>query len=399
MNPGNHQPRDGDDPGNMIGGYASGNLSPQEQEKLFEAALHDQHLFDALMDEQALKDYLEQPGVKAELLEALQPKPTLWRRLRHWLTSPASYAAAGTLAAAAVLVVVVLNRPSSHQATVEVAKPPLPMVTEPVTPAIPAPPPAAEREPAPAPAKRKDMVAPPAQRRNVSQTPIPQQYPEESRQSGPAASRLSDKQEQASRRDEAQQSLPANAPAAAGGLAGGVIGGVAPAPAPPVIEQPLSLSYTLLRRDPEGRYSPVTTSTVAARDSLRLEVTPNHDGIVSLYSRNEAGLETLILKGMPLSRGQTAAVPPSGGFSAAGSTKLVLVFRRREAASDSKELAAQAFRQRAGSVEKDKTGPPAAAASAPLAREAVPDGLNRVSASSPAAREVSVEIAIRAGAN
>ncbi|MCC6364618.1 MAG: hypothetical protein IT165_13945 [Bryobacterales bacterium] len=402
MNPGNHHPRDADNARNMIGGYASGNLSPQEKEKLFEAALHQQDLFDALMGEQALKDFLEQPGVKAELVEALQPKPTLWRRLRQWFTSPAAYAAAGALAAAAVLIVVVLNRPSSHQAAVEMTEPPLPMVTETTTP-----PPAAEREPATAPSKRKDMAAPPAPKPGVAQTPIPQQNPEERRQqAGSALDQLSSKREQAALRDEAQQSLPTNAPAAApGGLASGVIGGAVPAPAPPAPEQSLSVSYTLLRRGPNGRYLPVTTPTVASTDSLRLQVTPNGDGALYLYTRNEAGLEAPLLNGLPLSRGQTAVVPQSGGFSAArGATRLVLVFRQSETASDSKELAPQAFRQRARSVsEKDNASPPppAVAASAPIAGKAVlpAAGPSRVSAPSPAVREVSVEIAINAGPN
>ncbi|MCZ2150130.1 MAG: hypothetical protein LC126_20425 [Bryobacterales bacterium] len=376
MNPGNHHPRDADNTREMIGGYASGNLSPQEQEKLFDAALHDQHLFDALMDEQALKDLLDQPGVKAELLEALGPKPTRWSRLRHWLTSPAAYAAAGALATAVVLIVVTVRQPASRR----------PQYQRPASP-----PAAADREAA---VVVKPNAAPPDAALNALSKPqatIPQSKPMQSpRQAEPPLDQLSGKQEQAARRDDTQQSPSANAPA--GGVVGGVIGGVAPAPAPPVPEQPLSFSYTLLRRDPEGRYSPVTTPTFTPADSLRFEVTPNTDGALSLYIRNEAGLETPVLKGLPLSRGQTAAVPPSGSFSAAaGSTQLVLVFRRRQTASDSRELAPQAFRQRVrGAVEKDRAEPPAAAVGAPS---------SRVSAPSPAAREVSVEIAIRAGAN
>jgi hypothetical protein len=425
MNPGNNHPRDANNPQNMIGGYASGNLSPQEKQRLFEAALHDQNLFDALMDEQALKEFLDQPGVKAELVEALQPKPTLWDRLRHWFTSPAAYAAAGALATAAVLVVVVTHRPSSRQPAVEMVKSAPAKAAETVTPSfIPTPPLAAEREPAPMMAKRNDMPAAPASKPAVvAQAPIPQQKPEErQQQTGPPFDQLSQKQEQAALRDEAQQSTPpanapaapsplvpqqqasSSAPAAPGGLANGVIGGF-PAPAPPAVEQPLSLSYTLLRRGPDGRYLPVTTPAVSSTDSLRLQVTPNNDGTLYLYARNDTGLEMPILNGLPLSRGQTAAVPQSGGFStASGAAKLILVFRRREAASDSKELAPQAFRQRARIVsEKDKSvsPSPALSASVPLAKKAVlpSDGLSHVSAASPAAREVSVEIAINAGTN
>ncbi|MCC6345183.1 MAG: hypothetical protein IT166_23480 [Bryobacterales bacterium] len=385
MNPSNHHPRDADNIRQMIGGYASGNLSPREKEKLFDAALHDQHLFDALMDEQVLKDFLEQPGVKAGLLDALQPKPSLWSRLTRWF--PPAYAAAGALAAA-VLIVVVINRSSPRQKAVQMAQSP-PSAARTITPSVPSPPLAARREPAPQPRERKNIEASPPIP-NAPQSPMPQERLDESRQSKPALGQLS-KKEQEPLREEAQQSRPTNAPAPAGPA--GVIGGF-PASAPPP-SPALSLTYTLLRQDPDGRYLPVTTPSVSGTDSLRLEVTPNSDGVLYLYSRNEAGLETPILTGLPLLREQTTTVPPTGGFSAAGAPRLLLVFRR-EAASDSKDLASRSYRQRmrvAG--ERDKAPPPDA--SLALRKAALPAaGPARLSAVSSSAREVSVEITIHA---
>ena len=40
----------------LLGGYATGTLTPEEQQLLFEAALSDQELFDALAREQSLRD-------------------------------------------------------------------------------------------------------------------------------------------------------------------------------------------------------------------------------------------------------------------------------------------------------------------------------------------------------
>jgi hypothetical protein len=65
----------------LLGGYATGTLSAAERETLFAAALDDQELFDALMKEEALREVLEEPGTKAQLLAALEkpaPQPAWW---------------------------------------------------------------------------------------------------------------------------------------------------------------------------------------------------------------------------------------------------------------------------------------------------------------------------------
>ena len=52
----------------LLGGYATGTLTPEEQQALFAAALEDQEIFDALGREQALRDLLRDPSAKAQLL-------------------------------------------------------------------------------------------------------------------------------------------------------------------------------------------------------------------------------------------------------------------------------------------------------------------------------------------
>ena len=79
----------------LLGGYATGNLSPEEQRALFEAALEDQELFESVADEAALKELLDDPGNRRLLLEALPSRrKSFVRRWPVW-----SWAAAGAVAA------------------------------------------------------------------------------------------------------------------------------------------------------------------------------------------------------------------------------------------------------------------------------------------------------------
>ena len=69
------------DPHHLLGGVAPDILTPEERKALYTAALEDQALFDALGDEEALRELLADPAVRARLREALTPKVVpLWRR-------------------------------------------------------------------------------------------------------------------------------------------------------------------------------------------------------------------------------------------------------------------------------------------------------------------------------
>ena len=73
----------------LLGGYATGTLTAEEQQALFAAALEDQEIFDTLAREQALRDLLSDPASRAHLLAALD---TPVRRTFHfweWLRRPA----------------------------------------------------------------------------------------------------------------------------------------------------------------------------------------------------------------------------------------------------------------------------------------------------------------------
>ncbi|MDH5640389.1 MAG: hypothetical protein OEY28_03770 [Nitrospira sp.] len=90
----------------LLGGFAADTLTPEEQARLYSAALRDQQLFDALADEQALKELLADPAVRRRLLQALNQTGTgdtaTWL---DWLRRPSGLAWAGGLAAAVFAVV------------------------------------------------------------------------------------------------------------------------------------------------------------------------------------------------------------------------------------------------------------------------------------------------------
>ncbi|MCX6630350.1 MAG: hypothetical protein NTW28_22250 [Candidatus Solibacter sp.] len=90
----------------LLGGYATGTLTDEEQQALFAAALEDQELFDALAREQSLRDLLRDPAARAELLSALDAPANGIGGFWQWLRRPmvAGLATAGGVVIATVAV-------------------------------------------------------------------------------------------------------------------------------------------------------------------------------------------------------------------------------------------------------------------------------------------------------
>jgi hypothetical protein len=87
----------------LLGGYATGTLTTEENDALMRAALENQALFDALMDEEALRETLSDAATRDELLRALRPAEVKAK----WWQTPWPWAAVATaLVALAVLVMV-----------------------------------------------------------------------------------------------------------------------------------------------------------------------------------------------------------------------------------------------------------------------------------------------------
>jgi len=102
----------------LLGGYATGTLTPEEQQALFAAALDDQELFDALAREQSLRDLLRDPAAKARVLMALDTAAPRWYKKRWWLPAAAAVAMAGV----GLMAVVVMRRQAHAPAAVIVAE-------------------------------------------------------------------------------------------------------------------------------------------------------------------------------------------------------------------------------------------------------------------------------------
>src|SRR5580700_4750679 len=98
----------------LLGGYATDTLSEAERRALYEAALEDQELFDELAKEQALREVLQDPSARQQLIEALGPaREPFAARMWRWMRQPAMLAVAGGLA---VLLIVggILLRPAKQ---------------------------------------------------------------------------------------------------------------------------------------------------------------------------------------------------------------------------------------------------------------------------------------------
>lgn len=91
----------------LLGGYATNTLTETEHQALFRAAMVNQRLFDLLADEQALKELLDDPGVRRRLLQQLKEPatstPAGWLdRAIHWATRWDTLAVSGSLAVLAL---------------------------------------------------------------------------------------------------------------------------------------------------------------------------------------------------------------------------------------------------------------------------------------------------------
>jgi len=128
----------------LLGGYATNTLTESERNALFEAALDDQELFNALQQEQALKNVLDDPAARAEVRQALEQPSGRVRaagRMRWWALG----GAASAVAAAAILFVVfhanISERPTQLALAEKAPSPVAPAASEQKTTPVPPEPP------------------------------------------------------------------------------------------------------------------------------------------------------------------------------------------------------------------------------------------------------------------
>lgn len=95
----------------LLSGYATDTLTDEEKRQLFEAALHDQTLFDTLADEEALKAMLADPETRQRILDSLRATEYAGGATREgggwwgWFRQPSRLAWAGSLAALGLVLI------------------------------------------------------------------------------------------------------------------------------------------------------------------------------------------------------------------------------------------------------------------------------------------------------
>ena len=307
----------------LLGGYATNSLTEAERKALFEAALEDQELFDALQQEEALRDLLADPISRRQVQEALEGAPSELRavaaaaavspnyaqapvepkRASGWWSRRWAWTGAASAVAAAVLIVAVVrsNRPVEKLKSVQVASEAAPSAaaTSPVTP----PPKTSEPKPTPAPPRRK-QAAPadrqPGARNEVKDevaaaTPPPPPAPAAAQpaarsepppaapqqQTGPAPrvqQNQADAQVQAQAaisRYREQERLESARPPAIGGAAFGF--------------RPAAFQYSVEKRDASGSFSVVAPDSLQSGDFIRLAVSTPTRGYLTLWRFDPAG--------------------------------------------------------------------------------------------------------------
>ncbi len=315
----------------LLGAYAAGTLTEAERTALFEAALDDQALFDLLAREQALKDTLDDPQHRSQVLAALNEPAASWR---GWLRRPWPWAVAAATAASVVLTVGLVHW-TQRQPAVEVARVKQTAAKQEAEAPRPAPPveaetarPARKAKPEPAAtlaARAREFAPPPVLDQPKKELPAPpEQVTAEARRAN-----------------------------IAGGTPGGVVGGIisappAAAPPPPAAQSVAEegradfaaselrqrkaasasfavpaappVRYTILRRGPDGNYAEAPEGTL---------FTPGDDLQLGLESRERLWTYVVTDRAMLFSgfvypaRQVRVAVPPHTG-------KLKIVTSRQE---------------------------------------------------------------------
>ena len=244
----------------LLGGYATDALSADERRVLFEAALEDQELFNALQNEDALRELLADPVSRAQVRKALEPSKStrpefVWRRWIWGVALPAVIA---------VIVIVLMNRARTPEPLEQMAR------SAPVDPGL-------VTQDRNAVEMQLEKQSTDVRTRAIAPRAAPQ------RPSG-APIRLDSAQDakQQTANDVAHSTLVA--PAAKAMLA-------APSPAlPDAIRQQFSAGFAANARfyvGPEVRYSLVRGA--AAGDGVRVEVTTGVAGYLALYEIDASG--------------------------------------------------------------------------------------------------------------
>ncbi len=170
----------------LLSGYSAGTLTAEEQSRLFERALTDQALFDALTEAETMRAALASPATKERLLSKLESPQPPSRRAFRWL---------GLVAALIIIPTAILYRP--EEVSQLPAPPPAAPAPEQAKVAEP-PPPAAAPQPKtiarrnPAPVTIAEPLAPAAAPAAIAESREELKREEPKREAPPAAKSVAD---------------------------------------------------------------------------------------------------------------------------------------------------------------------------------------------------------------
>jgi hypothetical protein len=296
----------------LLGGYATNSLTEAERKALFEAALDDQELFDALQQEEALKELLADPVSRNQVQHALAQAPASDATGAAWWSRRWVWGGLTAAVAATVLIVSVIrsNEPPKEMARVQSTPQ---MSVQDSTPAIPTPDEPRLKQPEPAPRKvlRAARAAQPANGRTstgavsnavtlqapaaAAAPPVPPPPPQETATFGQQAQQGRSQGTiqgqigaQAQSFREEQLARDGERPRAAKATSGG--GGFAVAPGLVADYKGPLLQYLFAKRDTTGADSPLPAGArPQPGDAIRLTVMPGVQGYLSLYQLDASG--------------------------------------------------------------------------------------------------------------
>ena len=284
----------------LLGGYATNTLTEAERSALFEAALEDQELFNALQDEEVLRDVLQDPDSRASIKRVLD-KPAPQPR-NGWLTTGWAWGLGAGAAAAAALTFVALSPTVSRdqQVHVAVSQPPPPVLS-----------PAAE-----APTKK----AVPESNKAVSRAPEPRRQVTRERaaiqMSATAPPALATAQPAAihvAQQADAQAKL---SEAVGSAAVQSTLRATSSAYVPGATLRQDMIRYSVLKRGADGSFNRLSPGDdIKAGDSVQLMISPAISGALLLQEEIPGGAWTTIFPaasaGLPVTENREVVIPDS----------------------------------------------------------------------------------------
>ncbi|HLY19719.1 MAG TPA: hypothetical protein VKR61_20975 [Bryobacteraceae bacterium] len=339
----------------LLGGYATHTLTAEERRALFEAALDDQELFDALAKEQALREVLQDPPARQQVIEALgparEPRPA---RAWHWLRRTPALAMAGLVVLIVAGMVLRLPKQARHEVIVADAVSP-----QAATPQSGAPHPTTTGLP--------ENALPLTLSRKAKQTArLPEsaalgdQHVLSEAANKPAAAPVPSQPEAVGamrQLDELTKKSQAPQPPPPAPSANFVVGALPSASLSRAKVQTITgaiadIKYTVVLKGADGTYTPAPPGNVFhIGDSIRIQAEPAAAGRLSLFRRG-AGGDWEAVSSLDVENGQRYELPSSGGIESPtpAHLELRLLFSRPDQSSQAMLPRSDAAAQQAGAA-------------------------------------------------